>query len=545
MNRLALCLVASGLSVLAAPVAADPPKLSADAAALSARIDAFLEAAWTANKIKPAANATDSEFLRRVHLDLAGRIPSVAETRAFLADNASDKRPKLIAQLLQRPTYAKRMTTVWRRLLLPEADTSRQFPFFVIGFESWLREQFAKNTGYDQVVRELLTAPINQQARKGGLGPNANVNPSPMAYYLLKESKPENLASSSARVFLGLRLECAQCHDHPFATWTREQFWGLAAFFAGMQQGPRNGNFDAPVKEVMGRTEIAIPGTQRMVQAAFPDDAAPKWKFNDGPRQILAEWMIAKNNPYFARATANRVWAHLFGVGLVEPVDEMVGGQDTKILDADLLDELAKAFVDHKYDLKFLFEAIAGSKAYQLSSRGQGMAPLFSRQPLRGLTGEQLYDSLAVATGQPDAAGEDPVGRVSATSARTEFITKFSQQTAKPTEHETSIIHALTLMNGSFVGAATNPARSELLGAVLESPFLNEKNRIETIYLATLSRMPTEKELEKAQSFINRAATGVKVGGETVADNSKKARDYAIADVFWALINSTEFVFNH
>ncbi|MCI0705695.1 MAG: DUF1553 domain-containing protein, partial [Planctomycetia bacterium] len=291
-----------------------------------------------------------------------------------------------------------------------------------------------------------------------------------------------------------------------------------------------------PEKEVLDIRELAIPGTDKVVQATFPDGTEPQWKFKVGPRQTLAEWVTAKNNPYFARATVNRVWAHFFGEGLVEPVDEMTGGQDTVIHHEKLLDELAKAFVANKYDLKVLVEAIVGSRAYQLSSRGKGAAPLFSRHPLRGLTGEQLFDSLATATGQSDALGEDPFAIYNGGSARMEFLTKFGQQTVKSTEYETSIIQALTLMNGQFVAGATSPTRSELLSAVLEAPFLTDRGRIETMYLATLSRMPTAKEMDKALAFIEKAATG---------DDAKKRKTEAFADVFWALLNSAEFVFNH
>ncbi|HEY3787604.1 MAG TPA: DUF1549 and DUF1553 domain-containing protein [Urbifossiella sp.] len=540
MNRVVLWIV--GLlppaAAAAAPAAAaDPPKSSTEAAALTARIDARLADAWKSKKIVPAEPSTDGEFLRRVYLDLAGRIPSIAEARQFLADTSADKRRRLVAELLQRPTYATHMTTVWRRLLVPEADTNFQFNFLSIGFDAWLKQQFAKNAGYDQMARELLTVSIDQNGANQFFNSSNIGQPTPIAFYFAKEAKPENLASSSARVFLGLRLECAQCHDHPFATWTRDQFWGLAAFYAGLKVQDRGEGFIIPQKEVLDRRELSIPGTDRMVQAVFPDGTEPVWKFKTGPRQTLAEWVTAKENPYFAKATVNRVWAHMFGIGLVEPVDEMVGGQDTKIYHMELLDELAKSFTAHKFDLKFLFEAIAGSKAYQLSSRGAGPAPLYSRQPLRGLTGEQLYDSLSVATGQPNAVGDDPFAQfVGGVNNRAEFLTKFGKQTGKSTEHETSIIQALTLMNGQFVGNATNPSRSELLSAVIEAPFLNEKSRVEAIYLATVSRLPSERELERTESFIRRSAAG---------NAPKKARTEAIADVFWALINSTEFVFNH
>lgn len=543
MSRVTLWLIAGGVFAVAVPIrAADPPKParpepSADAATLAARIDRMLGSAWAEKGITPADPAADPEFLRRVYLDLAGRIPTVAEARAFLADTRDDKRRRLVAELLSRPTYARHFTTVWRHLLLPEADTNLNFAFVAVGFDVWLREQFAKNVPYDKLVRDLLTTPLDRESGQRIFSADSIGKPTPIAYYLAKDAKAENLASASARVFLGLRLECAQCHDHPFATWTRDQFWGLAAFFGGIRtQEINGGGFAFPDKELLDRRELAIPGTERVVQATFPDGTDPVWKFKVGPRQTLAEWVTAKDNPYFARAAVNRVWAHFFGVGLVEPVDEMAGGQDTKVYHAELLDELARAFAAHNFDLKYLMEATAGTKAYQLSSRGKGPAPLYSRHPLRGLTGEQLYDSLAAATGQPNAQAEDPFGFFNGNNARREFLTKFGQQTGKPTEHETSIIQALTLMNGQFVGEATSPTRSELLTALLEAPFLDDRGRIEAAYLATLSRRPTAKELDKALAFVDKAASG---------EDAKKRRTETLADVFWALLNSTEFVFNH
>lgn len=542
MNRVAIWLAVGVLLGLAdARVSADPktptrPEPSKSAAAISARIDEMLTASWEKQRITPAEAATDAEFLRRVYLDLAGRIPTVAEARAFHADKRADKRQHLVAELLNRPTYAKHFTTVWRHLLLPEADTNVNFVFIAPGFEAWLRQHFTKNTPYDQMVRELLTTPIDQQATQRVFNANSIGQPTPVAFYLAKEGKPENLAAASARVFLGIRLECAQCHNHPFAEWTRDQFWELAAFFGGIKSRDRGDGIAFPEKEVLDNRELAIPGTEKVVQANFPDGTEAQWKFKVGPRETLADWVSGKNNPYFARATVNRVWAHFFGIGLVEPVDEMTGGQDTVRHHAKLLDELAKAFVANKYDLKLLVEAIVGSRAYQLSSRGKGAAPLFSRHPLRGLSGEQLFDSLATATGQPDAVGEDPFAFFNGGSPRQEFLTKYGQQTAKSTDYETSIIQALTLMNGRFVSEATNPTRSELLTAVVEAPFLNDHSRIEAIYLATLSRQPAAKELENTLAFIEKAATGA---------DAKKLRNEAFADVFWAILNSAEFVFNH
>lgn len=537
MNRIAFGLIVGGIVALPTPnLQAESPKPtvspSADATAMATRIDQLLAESWAAKTITPAEPATDAEFLRRVYLDLAGRVPTVAEARGFLADNRTDKRRHLIASLLHRPTYGRHFTTIWRHLLLPEADTNRQ-PLVFAGFDSWLHGQFERNVSFDQMVRELLTTPLDRPTPLKGINNlQGATNPTPISYYTAKEGKPENLASSSARVFLGLRLECAQCHDHPFATWTRDQFWGLAAFYAGIRTQDRGNGLSTIGAEVLDRRELSIPGTNRVVQATFPDGTEPVWTSKLTPRQTLAAWMTAKDNPYFARAAVNRVWAQLFGIGLIEPVDEMAGGQDTVIHHQALLDELARAFVAQKFDLKFLLEAITSTKAYQLSSRGKGQAALFSRHSLRGLTGEQLYDSLSTATGLPDAAGGDDLLIRPNAGPRQEFLTKFGQQTSKPTEYETSIIQALTLMNGNFVGQATRPKTGELLTAVMEAPFLNERGRVETIYLATLSRRPTDKEMEQVLAFLVERGSG---------DNPGEA----LADLFWALLNSAEFVFNH
>ncbi|HEY7424953.1 MAG TPA: DUF1549 domain-containing protein, partial [Gemmataceae bacterium] len=296
--------------------AATPDK---DVAALAAKIDQALAAGWDANKVQPAAQASDAEFVRRVYLDLAGRIPSAAEVRQFLDDKRSDKRQRLVVQLLDGPRYVTHFTNVWRALLLPETTSSLQVQLQAGGFETWLRTKLQQNTPYDALVRELLTAPMGGRGRNPFGGPQ-NGTPSPVAFYLAKEVKPENLAAAASRLFLGVKIECAQCHNHPFAEWKREQFWSFAAFFAGLQ---RQGQGDF----VGAGRELTIPGTERVVQAAFLDGQQPKWKDNTSPRATLAEWMTNKDNPYFARAAVNRAWGYFFGTGIVDPVDEMIGGE--------------------------------------------------------------------------------------------------------------------------------------------------------------------------------------------------------------------------
>lgn len=521
--------------VAAGAEAPKPAKDAADAQAVAARVDQLIAARWTAAQVVPAPKADDAEFLRRVYLDVTGRIPSVEETRTFLEDKRPDKRALVVDKLLTGSRYVTHMTNVWRALFLPEANNNFQVRLQQGGFENWLRKQASKNVGYDQMVRELLSAPV------GGDGfPLAALygDSGPLTFYLAKEFKPENLAASTARVFLGVSVECAQCHNHPFAQWKREQFWGLAAFFAGITQN-RQMDFLLPGKEDAEKHEIAMSGTETIIQAKFLDGADPTWKPKVTTRTALAEWLTSPANPYFARAAVNRTWSYFLGTGLVEPIDEMAG-PSTVANNPELLDLLTKEFVDHQFDTKFLIRTITATRAYQLSSsdaeKRTNDAALFARMPLRGLTAEQLFDSVARATGYRDAGGGDDLitGITGGNrSARSEFLTRFAPS-ERPTEAQTSILQAIALMNGKVVASATTLASSETLAAIVDAPFLTTAERIDTLYLATLSRQPTPRERDRAVSFVQAAEKKAKSG----------AGD-ALADVFWALLNSPEFVLNH
>ena len=224
------------LACLPAPGAAPPTPVKAatagDVQALADKIDQHLAQRWAKFEATPAPAASDAEFLRRIYLDLAGRIPSVEETRTFLKDKRSDERAQLVERLLAGSRYVGHFTNVWRALLIPEAGNNFQVRLQQGSFEDWLKKRVSTNAGYDQMVRELLTAKVGQ----GGPFPFAAPgSANPQTFYLAKEFKPENLAAGTARVFLGVSVECAQCHNHPFADWKREQFWGFAAFFAGIK----------------------------------------------------------------------------------------------------------------------------------------------------------------------------------------------------------------------------------------------------------------------------------------------------------------------
>jgi Protein of unknown function (DUF1549)/Protein of unknown function (DUF1553) len=509
----------------------------ADVAALAARIDEHIARRWREVGVQPAAVADDSEFVRRVYLDLIGRIPHVAEAREFLADQSpgtrqADKRQALVRRLLDSPSYVAHWTNVWRNVYLPEVETDFQFRFYAPSFDNWLRKQLLEDRTYSEWVGELLTASIDQQRRFTPYGQGGE--PSPMAFYQIKENKPENIAASVARVCLGVRIECAQCHNHPFAKWKREDFWSMAAFFKGTENANRGG-VEGFLQDLFTFPEIAIPGSKKVVQARFIDGSKPHFKGKISFRQTLADWVTSVNNPYFAKATVNRLWGQLFGRGLVDPVDDF-DAQNNPPSHPELLNDLAEEFAKHEYDLKFVLSAMTASRTYQLTSRqthqSQAEPRLFARASVRGLTDEQLYDSVATATGYRDPNGQVNPFVIGGNSPRSDFLEKFKAGAENPSDRKTSIVQALTLMNGQLTNEATSLNRSETLAAVLDFPLFSTADRVEAIYLAALTRKPSAKELDKFVKYVD-------AGGPR-----KNSRD-ALADVFWALLNSSEFMVNH
>jgi hypothetical protein len=490
-----------------------------DVEALAAKIDQRVAAAWDKD-VKPAPLADDAEFFRRVHLDLAGRIPSVTEVRDFLDDDRPDKRRLWVGRILRgdpddpsyRSAYVNHFTNVWRAWLL--AQTDQQAVFRQPALEAWLQARLRANLGYDRLVRELLTQPLGSN---GGRGPGEG---SAAVFYQANELKPENLAGSAARLFLGVKIGCAQCHDHPFDKWTRKQFWEFAGFFTDV--APRGG----PAKPALARGEIKVPGQDRVVPARFLDSTEPRWKGPDGTRPTLAEWMTAADNPYFARAAVNRMWGYFLGTDLVEQAD----GQSHEMPAAhkELLDELARQFVAHDYDVKFLIRALTASQTYQrtsaVSDPSQKDLRLFARMSLRGLSPEQLFDSLAEATEYRDT------GAANAQSARGQFLARFPPQDQR-TDYQTSVLQALYLMNNEFIADRTSLEKNRTLATVAEQR-TSTARKVEALYLVVLSRKPGPAESSRFVKYIEQ-------GGPT--GNPKRA----LADVFWVLLNSPEFLLNH
>jgi hypothetical protein len=526
-----------GIPLVPAAARADDDR----AAELAAKIDRQLEADWAAAGVTPAAPADDAEFCRRVYLDLVGRTPRVAEVRDFLADPAADKRARLVDRLLTLPSHAAHFAAVTRAAWLPQTVTNPQFLGFGVQFEGWLRDRFKENTPADEVARRVLTVGVRQGRRNDprflqpdGADPDAARL---VAFYQANDGKPENVGAAVSRLFVGVKLECAQCHDHPFAPYTKEQFWEFAAFFAELDPlaGRRPGDASdlGPQRE---RNRLTIPNTSKVAVARFFDGRDPEWSDQKTPRQELAGWLTRPDNEYFGRNLANRMWAHFFGAGIVDPVDEP--GENNPPSHPELLDTLGREFVAAKFDNRLLIRAITRTRAYQLTSRlshpTQADPKHFARMGLKGLTPAQLFDSLVAATGHREApflrANTFP-GFTDPGNPRSKFLSRF-QGGEKPTEANTTILQALMLMNGDFLGGQTATDRAELLGAVADIPGWDTARRVEALFLAAFARRPTPDEAQRFGSYVDR-------GGPT-GDKKK-----ALGDVFWVLLNSPEFLFNH
>jgi hypothetical protein len=492
----------AGLALAATAARAD----DRDVQALADKIDSHIAARWRQRDVHPAAAADDAAYLRRVYLDLVGQVPTITEVRDFLDDRAKDKRARLVERLLKTDTHARFFADEWRKTLLP----ANSFAFGGGGapLDTWLKRQVGDNVGYDKVARAVLTAQTNDPA----LG----------AFFQANENKPENLAGAVSRIFLGVRIECAQCHDHPFARWKKQQFWEFAAFFGDVAPNGKRG-------------EITLPNSDKVVKAKLLAADAPALKAGVAPRDALADWTASADNPYFARAAANRLWQHFFGVGLADPVDSL--GEDNAPSHPELLDELGRAFAAHQFDVRFLIRAITASKTYGLSSSAPDVSPdgprLFARAAVRGLSAEQLYDSLAVVTGK-GAPLDPPVGRPPSFDGfgqRADFVARFANRD-RPIDSSTSILQALHLMNGKPTADATSLEGNRQLRVLAEAQGRTTAQRVDELFLMTLARKPRPQEKERLVKYVD--------GGGARGD-----KKLALADVFWVLLNGSEFGLNH
>ncbi|MEM8947274.1 MAG: DUF1549 domain-containing protein [Planctomycetota bacterium] len=488
-------------------------------------IDRALSDAWNTAGVRPAATIADHEFMRRACLDFTGVIPRTSQLRSFLVDERPEKRQQLLERLATSPRCSTHLATVWRNRILP-AGAEEAHPRESVGLQKWLRSRFARNLRYDALVAGLLLATGSEE-----LGP--------ALYYQANDLLPEKLAASVSDVFLGMKLQCAQCHDHPFAEYSQRDFWGLAAFFAQVQT-PEAGNMEMSFRLIdTNRGEVRLPDTEELVTPKYLKVNRQVDESMGSRRASLVLWLTSRDNPYFARAAVNWAWAHFFGNGLVDTLDQV--GDSSDAINNRLLDDLADYFVDTGFDLHELMLTIAGTHAYQLSSWQRVPADadphLFAYVLPRPLTPEQLYDSFVLLSPPVSVDSNRSIGASAPQQIardggllRMQFIRQMREPPGNPTEYRAGTMQALMLMNGTVTSELTTFDRSRIVGA-LTAPFLDDDDRIATLFLAALSRLPTEAEVTLAQATLE-------------SSQSDDDRDRVLSDLLWAMVNSTEFAFN-
>lgn len=473
--------------------------------------------------IVPSGPARDTTFVRRAYLDAIGRVPTPEEVTAFLEDRSADRRERLVDTLLERVEYADHWANKWADLLRPN-------PFHVgikavLTMDNFLRESFRENKPYDQFVREVVVA-------QGSTWRNG------AAVFYRNRRQPDELATMVSQLFLGVRLECAKCHHHPSETWSQDDFYSFAAYFARV--GRKGQGISAPIsggEEVIhgyGKGSVKHPLTGQVLPPRPLFGSAPAVDDETDPRRVVADWMLAETNPYFSKVAVNRVWAELMGRGIVDPVDDLRASNPPS--NGPLLDALAEHFRKEKFDHKKLLRTIMTSHVYALASEPNpdnvGDLRNFSRHYRQRLRAEVLLDAVSDVTGVLDKFQGAPPGTraMGLWTVRTEsfFLDAFSRPDPNqdpPCERapETSVVQALHLMNAPALNqkVTSDQGRAASLANGKKTP--DEIAR--ELYLLTYARLPEEAELAVCRRLF-----------------TELPRRQAVEDLMWSLINTPEFL---
>lgn len=471
--------------------------------------------------IQPSDISSDAQFLRRVFLDTIGTLPTAGEARAFLADAAPDKRGRLIDSLLERPEYADFHAMKWADIL--RADKIRVTPQGTVGMTRWLRQQFASNRPYDEMVREILTVQGPVQSE------------SPAAFFKALD-KPDVASRAVSQLFLGVRIECAQCHHHPSERWSQDDYAGMAGFFSGLSFKRLPNGTESVIAR--GGQDQKHPRTGEVVPARALGAASADFTGISDRRQVLAQWMTAADNPFFARAIVNRVWAHYLGRGLVHPIDDM--RVTNPATNEPLMVALERHLRASRFDLKALTRAILNSRTYQLSSTvndsNRDDTQHFSHAVPKALPAEVLLDAISQTTGVPEKFNGWPLGVRSIQVWDNRMPSYFFRIFGRPVRatvcecersNEPSISQALHLLNSPEVNEKISHRQGQ--ARRLAESALTPEQLIEEIYLVTLSRFPTETERELMQT----------------AFAPETPRRQSVEDILWATLNTKEFLYSH
>ena len=461
----------------------------------------------------------DYTFIRRASIDIVGKLPTPVEVRGFVANTAPDKRQRLVQGLLERPEYASYWTLIWSDLL--QNTRAKLNGRGMYAFHRWIHDSVSRNKALDQFVRELLAA-------RGSNYENGAAN------YLRMFKDPTEASVAVSQAFLGIRLDCARCHHHPFDRWGQEDFYGFAAHFARIKRKSLSEFEEVLLTASTG--EVTHPLTEEPVAPRFlgmaqqPESGGPR-------REALAAWLTARDNPYFARSLANRIWKHFTGTGVVEPVDDL--RETNPPSNPQLLDELANALVSCGFDLKEFIKVITNSHTYQLSSKtnpsNREDRRNFSHAAVKRMPAEVLFDAIAQTTGTPQKLPGVPLGTraVELPDNRTQsyFLDLFGRpKRESPCDCERadtpSISQVLHLMNSPEIQRQIENSKGR--AATLAASSRKDREVVEELYLACYARRPQPAELERALSELQ----------------GSPERRVVLEDILWALMNAPEFVFN-
>jgi hypothetical protein len=475
--------------------------------------------------VPPSAACDDATFARRAALDIAGRLPTPAETQKFLTDNSANKRDQWIDALLASTDYADYFANKWNTIL----RNKRRNETYARGtriFHDWIRDSLHTNVPFDQMARQLLTA-------TGEIGQNP-----PVAWYReVKESNEQ--VEDTAQLFLGLRIQCARCHHHPFEKWSQQDYYGFSAFFSRMQRKPGAQFGEERIVYSRGTPSATNPKTQKAVAPTGLGASPASISTEDDPRHALVDWMVSKDNPFFARALVNRYWKHFFSRGLVDPEDDM--RVTNPATNQELLDALAKHFIDSGFDLKNLVRTVCTSQTYALASTpneyNANDKQNYSRYYPKRLPAEVLLDAIDAVTESKTSFGGVPQNvravQLPDSSFGSYFLTVFGRPESTSAcecerSSEANLAQSLHLLNSSEVQGKLSAA-SGLAAALAADKDRPREEKVRQIYLRVYSREPQSDEAAVALGHLSKA----------------KEEKLAYEDILWALINTKEFLFNH
>ncbi|MFP6675101.1 MAG: DUF1549 and DUF1553 domain-containing protein, partial [Pirellulaceae bacterium] len=472
-------------------------------------------------RIQPSGLCSDEEFLRRAFIDIVGGLPAVEEYEQFMASDDPKKREQLVDDLLGRKEFVELWVMKWAELLTIRTTQAVTYKP-MLRYYNWLQERIANNVPMDQMVRELLSA-------NGGTFANAATN------YYQHETNTLKVSENVAQVFMGMRIQCAQCHNHPFDRWTMDDYYSFGAFFA--QIGRKRG--EDPRETIIfnsGGGEVRHKVGNRVMTPKFLGGEAPDLKGRDR-REVLAAWLASDDNPYFAQNLANIVWAHFFGKGIINEVDDI--RVSNPAVNPELIAALSSKFGEYKYDFKRMVRDICTSRTYQLStvtnSTNESDSTNFSHSLLRRMRSEVFLDAITSVTTTKNKFRGLPNGaravQISDGNTTNYFLTTFGRakrETVCSCEvvMEPNLSQALHLLNGDTVQQKVS--QGGVVSGLLEAG-ATPKQIIEHLYIRCVTRKPTERETTQLEAIINQ----------------QEDKKMALEDVFWALINSREFLFNH